>query len=309
MIPLLLLYKIAQLFLVMVLGFVLVKARVVRSEDSVVLSRISLYLLMPATIINSFHVQITPDIVQGILLAFGAAIAIHALFFATDAVFKRVGKGTTVERASVLYPNVANLIIPIVAFILGEEWVIYTCAFVAVQLCCIWTQGVHMFSGERGFHFKKILFNPNIVSIAVGVVIFVTGLRLPAFVTDITSSLGGVLGYVGMLIAGMTAAQLDVKRALKNRRLYLTTAMRVVVLPALVLVLIRCVLPFLPVANADRILLISFLASMTPAAATVMQLAQVYDTEVDHSVAINIATTLVACVTMPLFVLLYEFVI
>ena len=45
MIPLLLLYKIGQLFAVMVLGFVLVKARVVRSEDSVVLSRISLYLL------------------------------------------------------------------------------------------------------------------------------------------------------------------------------------------------------------------------------------------------------------------------
>ncbi len=307
MIPLLLLYKIAQLFAVMVLGFVLVKARVVRSEDSVVLSRISLYLLMPATIINSFHVQITPDIVQGILLAFGAAIAIHALFFAADAVFKRIGKGTTVERASVLYPNAANLIIPIVSFILGEEWVIYTCAFITVQLCCIWTQGVHMFSVERGFHWKKILLNPNIVSIAVGVVIFVTGLRLPAFVTDITSSLGGVLGYVGMLIAGMTAAKLDVRAMLKHRRLYLTTAMRVVVLPALVLVLIRCVLPFLPVANADRILLISFLASMTPAAATVMQLAQVYDTEVDHAVAINIATTLVACVTMPLFVLAYEF--
>ena len=273
---------------------VLVKAHVVRSEDSVVLSRISLYLLMPATIINAFHVQITPDILQGILLAFGAAIAIHVLFFAADAVFKRAGKGTTVERASILYPNAANLIIPIVSFVLGEEWVIYTCAFITVQLSCIWTQGVHMFSSERGFRWKKIVLNPNLIAIAVGALIMVTGVRLPAFVTDITSSLGGVLGYVGMLIAGMTAAKLDFRAMLKHRRLYLTTAMRVVVLPALVLVLIRCVLPFLPVAHADRILLVSFLASMTPAAATVMQLSQVYDTEVEYSVAINIATTLVA---------------
>lgn len=307
MIPLLLLYKIAQLFVVMVLGFVLVKAHVVRSEDSVILSRVSLYLLMPATIINAFHVQITPDIMQGILLAFGAAIAIHVLFFAVDAVFKRAGKGTTVERASILYPNAANLIIPIVSFILGEEWVIYTCAFITVQLSCIWTQGVHMFSGERGFRWKKILLNPNLIAIAVGALIMVSGLRLPAFVTDITSSLGGVLGYVGMLIAGMTAAKLDFRGMLKYRRLYLTTAMRVVVLPALVLVLIRCVLPFLPVVNADRILLVSFLAGMTPAAATVMQLSQVYDTETEYAVAINIATTLVACITMPLFVLAYEF--
>ena len=89
MIPLLLLYKIAQLFAVMVLGFLLVKGRIVKSEDSVVLSRISLYLLMPATIINSFHIQITPDILNGILLAFGAAIAIHILFFASYQKFFR----------------------------------------------------------------------------------------------------------------------------------------------------------------------------------------------------------------------------
>ena len=45
---------------------------------------------------------------------------------------------------------------------------------------------------------------------------------------------------------------------------------------------------------------------MTPSAATVMQLAQIHDTEIEYSVAINIMTTIVACVTMPLLVLLYQ---
>jgi predicted permease len=60
------------------------------------------------------------------------------------------------------------------------------------------------------------------------------------------------------------------------------------------------------IPSNEEILLISFLATMTPSAATIMQLAQVYDTEVDYSVAINILTTLAACVTMPLFVMLYQ---
>jgi predicted permease len=209
----------------------------------------------------------------------------------------------------VLYPNAASLVIPIVGFILGEEWVIYTCAFVVVQLCCIWTHGAHMFSGEQGFHWKKILLNPNIVSIAVGVTIFATGLRLPDFVTDVTSSLGGVFGYVAMLGGGMTAATINLKTMLKKRRLYLTVAMRCVLLPLLALVLIRCALPFLTVANADRLLLVSFLASMTPAATTIMQLAQLHGTEPDYAVSINVATTLTACLTMPLFVALYEWLI
>ena len=45
---------------------------------------------------------------------------------------------------------------------------------------------------------------------------------------------------------------------------------------------------------------------MTPSAATVMQFAQIYDTETDYSVAINILTTLISCVSIPLFVLVYQ---
>ena len=61
MIPLLL-YKIAQLFAVMIIGFALVKMRVVKSEHSVVLSRLALYLFMPAAILNSFNVKLTSEI-------------------------------------------------------------------------------------------------------------------------------------------------------------------------------------------------------------------------------------------------------
>ena len=45
---------------------------------------------------------------------------------------------------------------------------------------------------------------------------------------------------------------------------------------------------------------------MTPPAATVMQFSQIHDTEVDYAVAINIVATVVACLTMPLLVLLYQ---
>jgi hypothetical protein len=92
MIPLLLLYKIAQLFIVMVIGFLLVKMRVVKTADSVVLSRLSLYLLMPAAIINSFNVKLTGEILSGFALAVGAGILLHVMLLCVDAVFARVAK-------------------------------------------------------------------------------------------------------------------------------------------------------------------------------------------------------------------------
>lgn len=303
-----LLYKILQLFAVMVIGFALVKLGLVKSEDSTALSRVSLYILMPCAIINSFNISLTSDIILGLALAFGAGIVIHLLLLALDAVYRKAMKASAVERASVFYSNAANLIIPIVSFVLGGEWVIYSLGFMTVQLVFIWSHGIGIFEGGKGVRLRKILLNPSILAIALGLCILVSGFRLPEFVADITASLGGVLGYVGMLIAGMTSARLDFMKLLKNARLYFTVIMRVVVCPALVLVLLKTALLFITVANADKILLISFLATTTPAAATVMQLSQLYGTEVDYAVGINILTTIVSCATMPIFVTVYQMI-
>lgn len=306
MIPFLLLYKIIQLCAVMAIGFALVKLGLLHSSDSRALSRVSLYILMPAAIINSFNVNLTRDIIFGFLLACGAGVLIHLLLLVVVAVFAKTTHATAVEKASVFYSNAANLIIPIVSFVLGDEWVIYSLAFLSVQLVFIWSHGVCLFHSGEKINLKKILLNPSIIAIGIGLVILVSGITLPKFVTDITGPIGGVLGYVGMLIAGMTAAGLRIGETAKNKRLYLTAAMRNIVCPLIVLALLKLAVPFIPVANADKILLISFLATTTPSAATVMQFAQIYDTETNYSVAINILTTLISCVTIPLFVTIYQ---
>lgn len=306
MISYLLLYKILQLFIVLVLGFLLVKFKVIRESDGTVLSKISLYMLMPAAIINSFDVELTPELAKGIGLAYIAAVVIHIVLLGIDAIYKRAAHGTSAERASIMYSNAANLIIPIVSFVLGEEWVIYSCAFMSVQLVFIWSHGIRMFSENEKFNIKKILLNVNIIAIAVGVVFMLCGIRLPVFVKDITSSLGGMLGNVGMLIAGILAAQVDFKKMIKNKRLYLVLAMRMIVCPAVVLVILKIIGSFARIANAENILLVSFLAAMTPAAATVMQFAQLSGRDADFAVAVNIATTVVCIATMPAFVAIYS---
>ncbi len=298
-----LLIKILQLFVAMVLGFVLVKAKILKSEDSGILSKISLYLLMPAAIINAFNVKLTPALSGGIALAFVSAFVIHLVFLILDFIFKKLGRASGVERASVIYPNAANLIIPIVSYVLGNEWVVYTCAFISVQLLLLWTHGIKLFAG--GLNFKKILLNVNLITIAVGAVMMLCRFELPAFVGDITSSFGGMLGNIGMIIAGMMAAEVDYKKMLIKKRLYLVLALRMLIFPLITLAAVKLVGSFSSLPNAEGVLLVSYLASITPSAATVMQLAKLHNTEPDYSVAINIITTLVCIGTMPLFVYLY----
>ena len=54
---LLLMEQILELFLMILMGFIIVKAGIVTDEDSKVLSKIVLYLIIPCVIINAFQVN------------------------------------------------------------------------------------------------------------------------------------------------------------------------------------------------------------------------------------------------------------
>lgn len=298
-----LLYKILQLFVFMIIGFILAKLNVVKNHDSGVLSKLSLYLFMPSAIINAFDFEMTKNMAGGLLLAFGAAIVIHIVLFGLDFLYARYISSNVVERASVMYPNAGNLIIPIVLSVLGNEWVVYSTAYLSVQLIFIWSHGVKLYSGGK-IQLKKVLLNINIIAILIGLTFMLINFRIPAFAKDITTALGDMVGPVGMIIAGILAADIDYKNTLKNKRLYIVVFLRMIVYPIITLAIVK-MLAFIPVMNSKNILLISFLASLTPSAATVMQLAKIHEKDADFAAAVNIATTIVCVVTMPLFVAIF----
>lgn len=60
-ISILLMEQIFELFLMILMGFIIVKAGIVKEEDSKVLSKIVLYLIIPCVIINAFQVDYTKN--------------------------------------------------------------------------------------------------------------------------------------------------------------------------------------------------------------------------------------------------------
>lgn len=305
MISLLLVRKIIQLFLIMILGYLLVKLKVLKSEESVVLSKISLYLVMPAVILTAFQVDFKPEIQEGLLLAFVAAVAIHILLLLIGHGSGKLFKFEEIDVASIIYSNAGNLIIPIVTAVLGNEWVIYSTAFVSVQLIFLWTHCKLMFSKEKTPNIRKIILNVNMIAIFVGVLSMLSGIRLPAMLNETMGSVGAMIGPLGMLITGMIVAGMDLKQIFTSKKVYVITFYRMILCPAIILLLLKLSNAGSLVDNGVEILLITFLATVTPAASTVTQFAQVHNKDAEYAGAINIMTTLVCIVTMPIFVILY----
>ena len=86
---LLLLEHIVQLFLCLVLGWVLIRVGLLKPTDSRVLSVVCLYLVIPCIIVGAFQIDSTPELLQGLALSLGTAIGIHVLFFVFTALLRR----------------------------------------------------------------------------------------------------------------------------------------------------------------------------------------------------------------------------
>ena len=307
-ISLLLMEEIIKLFVIMFMGYAVVKAGLMKSSESKSVSVIMVYLVIPCVILNAFQVEYTPDVQKGLLLACAAAVAVHILFLLLTAILKKPLHLDVIERATIIYSNAGILVIPLVQELLGQEYVIYSSAYIAVQLILIWTHCKNMLCEEDKLEWKKVLLNVNIISIIAGVVLFIFRIQFPSGAQDVLNMMNNMIGSLGMLLAGMVIAEVPLKTVFTRKRSYLSAALRLFIYPVFVLGLMKVIQTFASIQDSKQILLTVYLASITPACATVTSMAQLYDKDAAYSSSLYVLTTLLSIATMPVMVGLFEMV-
>ena len=305
--------KILSLLVLVGAGVVLVKTKLLKKEDSVALSKISVFLLSPCVIVSSFSMKVDGKAGQSLLLCFFYAILANFLFLFLGTLLRKPLHLSPVEEMSLEYTNCGNFVLPIVASVLGEEYLLYVSAYITVYNLLVWTHGIHLFQGkaeqtkeERSKEnaFLKILFNPNILAILFGVFLFFTKISLPAPISLAISDLGKMIGPISMLITGIILGSMSFKKILSYRRIYMVTAFRLLFFPFIYLLLISGLSRIDGFLDNHVLFLVTFLSAMAPAAANVSQFAILYGKEEEYASCINIFTTLCTIISMPILVYL-----
>ncbi|MBQ1236240.1 MAG: AEC family transporter, partial [Oscillospiraceae bacterium] len=268
--------KLLSMFLMIAVGWLFVRSGILKSQESRALSLLSLYVVCPVAIMNAFEVEPTSEVISGLLLAVFFAVLTHVVFIAGVKLLQRPLKLNEIDRASIIYSNAGMIAIPVVNAILGPEWVIYTCAYNAVQLCLLWTHCRILISGESRIEPKKIIFNPNIIAIIVGMFILFTGFRFPGPISNAIDDIAGMIGPVGMMITGMIIGGVPMKKLLSMKRVWLIVLLRLFVAPGIMAFIAKYSGLISLVPNGETVLLISLLSVAGPSGATVMQMTQIY---------------------------------
>ena len=331
----LLVQQIASMVLMGLAGYGVGKLKLITGEQSRVLSCMCIYLAVPCSLMTSFNTAMEADKLNGLLLALGAAVLLHLLYLALNGLMNRSGHGLAPEeQASVIYNNAGNLILPMVMAIPGQEYVIYTSVYILVQNILMWTHGQKLMGGAQQFDWKKIVTTPAIAAILAG--FFLVALirvfsspfrlalklllntllgflalgavrRLPGPLVTAMEGLGSCMAPLSMLVIGILFSELDLKRVLCQGRIYWVAGLRLLVYPLLSMAVLLALRVLWPHSDGDNVLLVSLLCAIGPAASAITQMAQLYHNPNSGYVSsINVLTTLLCAVTMPVMVLLFQ---
>ncbi len=235
--------SVLTLFLLMSVGFLFGRMGLLSGETLSQVSRVLLYVVTPCIMLTSFEVERTPQTQGQLLTALTAMVGVYILYMALSLIlFPRAGEAHKgILRFAAVYGNAGFMGLPLIQSALGDEAMIAAVVGLAVFNTVTWTQGRALIGGPSELSLKKLALNPGILGFVGGLLLFFTGWRLPGPVDAAVGYLGSMNTPLAMVVIGGQMAQADLRKVFSTRKLYLTSAVKLLGLPLLTAVVL---LPF-----------------------------------------------------------------
>jgi predicted permease len=146
--------------------------------------------------------------------------------------FRRQEKNRqSVLRFGVTFSNCGFMSLPLVSALMGPEGVFTVSVFVAVFQCFCWTLGVKIYHRFDKKALKKIIFNPGVISVLVGLPLFLFDVNCPDIILSPLGMLADLNTPVAMVVTGYYLSKMTLKIQKGDDCLLLAAFLRLVVIP------------------------------------------------------------------------------
>lgn len=236
--------QVIVLFLMIAVGFACARFGVLQKPAKQAFSDLLVGVVVPCMVISSYLTPFDPETLQNLLLAYGLSLVLLVV----GGVVSFLGTARTapehrpILRFACTYSNAAYMGFPLISVLFGSEGLLYASAFVTVYNILLWTQGVLMLRGER-LHLREtvrtFLTTPVLLAVAVGLVLYLSRVPVSELIRSPLEMIGNMNTPLSMLITGMMIAESDCRGLLSRKGLLPAVLMRLVLIPAVCLVLYR----------------------------------------------------------------------
>lgn len=287
------------LFIYMAVGFFCRKVRIFTDEARDKLTDFVVLVTLPCMIFESFHMAFSLETLKQ-----GAASVAIALVMACVALLlgKVLYNRFPYEEKSILQygtlvSNSGFAGLPVVSGTYGDEGLFLGSLFIIPTRILMWSAGISLFTrADAKQAVKKVLLNPGIIAVEVGLVRMVLQLPLPHFVDTAVDNLGACTSPMAMALVGAILADVPLKTVFDPKSFYLV-AVRQFLLPGICLAALKLL-------QVDPLTIgVSVALTGMPIGSTTAILAQKYGADAQFASKCVFISTLTSLVTVPILTL------
>lgn len=293
--------QVAVLFLLMGIGIFFEKKQLITEKGAKMMSNLVLMLVIPTVIIESFQQKLEKTMLAAVGTAFVLAVLFHVMAVVVTKFILRPRNDNQypVERLLAICSNCGFMGIPLMTAVMGEVGLLYAAVYIAVFNLYTWTHGVLILRRSKTINWREVFCTPGMIGVFVGITLYLCQIRLPELLAQTVTYIADMNTPLPTIVTGIFIAEIDLKKALSNKRIYFAAALRLIILPLIFIALLWVLRVPLWFEQASTAALAMVICCSCSGAITTSMLPARYGGDANHGAALVAVTTLFSIVTIP----------
>ena len=288
-------------------GFILVKARMLKPEQSGVLSKLLMYLALPFMIFSSVVKNLTFTgaslLTLGVVALVGIVVVLGMFFVSTPLIAAKDKKVKGMMRFCAIFANNGFLGIPLAQAVFGGDSPVMIVLIVLniINNVLMYTLGAYLTTGDKkNISVKKAFVNPVLVAFVLGCVCNLLGVaKAVPEVLKFSDHFSSIVTPISMTIIGMKLGAISFKTLFSSKKLYYVSFLRLILFPVAITAALFAA-KLIPVdVDWTSIILGVFVAFSMPTAGLAATFADEFGGDTENAVIYTLGTTVLSVLTIP----------
>ena len=139
----------------------------------------------------------------------------------------------------------------------------------------------------------RSFLNPMFISMLAGMVIGLTGISLPDWISSAASSCAGCMSPIAMLLTGITVASADLKKIFTNAGIYAVSLIRLILFPLIMIAVLYLLKP------NDTLAICAVCSVAMPLGLNTIVIPSAYGKDTTVAAGMAVISHLLSCITIP----------
>ena len=292
------------LFMLLFLGFIMGTKNIVAHSSINDITNILIDVSIPCTIVVSLIRPFSQRLIGDTIKVCLCILIFHLVMTGISYGLSKILKVDKLKQGSwifaLVFSNNAFIGYPLMYALYGNDGLFLMAMGNIVQNILIFSIGVKMtnlnYGKDEHVRLRNIIITKQNIAVVIGLIIFFTQIAIPKPIVTLITYVSNLTVPLSMIVVGLSLSRYDVRNMFTDGEVYRLTAIRMVIIPIIMLLAYKG----LGInANKDLPLAILYFTAVLPAPAFTTIMAERYNTSIEFSSKCVFITTIISIITVP----------